>query len=93
MHTGDLSGCAGDFDVIFNTVPAEVLDRNVLEQIPDDTLIIDLASKPGGVDFSAAKELGKKVIWALSLPGKTAPITSGRIIKETILNMLCEMEV
>lgn len=93
VHTNGIEGCAGDFDVIFNTVPARVLGRNVLEKIPDDTLVIDLASKPGGVDFTAAKELGKRVIWALSLPGKTAPITSGKIIKDTILNILQEMEV
>ena len=47
----------------------------------------------GGVDFEAAKEAGVKVIWALSLPGKTAPITAGKIIKDTILNILNELEV
>ena len=93
LHTNKIRECAGDFDVIFNTVPATVLDRAVLDAVRDDALIIDLASKPGGVDFTAAKELSKRVIWALSLPGKTAPITSGKIIKDTILNMLCEMEV
>ena len=49
--------------------------------------------KSGGVDFDAAKEAGVKVIWALSLPGKTAPITAGKIIKDTILNILNELEV
>jgi dipicolinate synthase subunit A len=35
-------------------------------------LIIDLASKPGGVDMNAARCLGVKVVWALSLPCDTA---------------------
>ena len=48
---------------------------------------------PDGVDFEKAKELGLHVIWALSLPGKVAPVTSGIIIKETISNMISEMEV
>ena len=52
--------------------------------------MIDLASKPGGVDFEAAKRLGVRVIWALSLPGKVAPITAGEIIKDTVLNILKE---
>jgi len=82
----------GKYRVIFNTVPAMILTRKELEKIPEESLIIDLASKPGGVDFALAKELGVKVIWALSLPGKTAPITSGEIIKETILNILREKE-
>ena len=44
------------------------------------------------MDFEAAKEAGVKVIWALSLPGKTAPITAGKIIKDTILNILNEWD-
>lgn len=47
----------------------------------------------GGVDFDAAKEIGVKVIWALSLPGKVAPVTSGMIIKDTITNIINEMGV
>ena len=65
--------------------------RDVLKRIKKDTLIIDLASRPGGVDFSAAKELGLRVIWALSLPGKIAPVTSGAIIKDTVMNIIKEM--
>lgn len=80
----------GEFDIIFNTVPALILGRNELLNIRRDTLIIDLASKPGGVDFDAAKELGIRVVWALSLPGRTAPVTAGIIIKDTITNMLRE---
>ena len=83
----------GDFDIIFNTIPAMILSKNELEHIKKNTLVIDLASKPGGVDFDYAKEAGIKVIWALSLPGRVAPVTSGIIIKDTILNILNEMEV
>ena len=43
-----------------------------------------------GVDFEAARLLGKNVIWALSLPGKVAPVTAGRIIYETVMNILEE---
>ncbi len=82
-----------EFDVIFNTVPALILTDDVLEYVQKSALIIDLASKPGGVDFEAAKQLGLKVIWALSLPGKVAPVTSGIIIKDTIMNILTELGV
>ncbi len=76
------------FDMIFNTVPYTVLGRNELEAIGKYGLIIDLASKPGGVDIAAAEKLGINVIWALSLPGKVAPVTSGRIIADTVLGYL-----
>lgn len=78
------------FDVIFNTVPQLVLSERELSRIPIGTPIIDLASKPGGVDFHAAKGMGHRVIWALSLPGKVAPVTSGRIIADTVISCLAE---
>lgn len=90
VHTEDLPLFVDEFDLIINTVPALVLTEEILKRVKDDTLVIDLASKPGGVDFSAAKRLNKKVIWALSLPGKTAPLTAGEIIKEAVVNILSE---
>lgn len=93
VKTEELSAVIGDYDIIFNTVPAMVLNEEILKRVDPKTLIIDLASKPGGVDFSTAKDLGLKVIWSLGLPGKVAPITSGEIIKEAVVNILEEMEV
>jgi len=84
----ELSECIGKFDVIFNTVPQTVLTRKLLQSLKNDCVIIELASKPGGVDNEAAKELGVKVIWGLSLPGKTAPETAGKILAECIRNIL-----
>ncbi|HAL63607.1 MAG TPA: dipicolinate synthase subunit DpsA [Clostridiales bacterium] len=93
IHTESLENEVSKFDLVINTVPAKILDEKVLKNVRNDALILDVASKPGGVDFEVAKKLGKNVIWALSLPGKTAPITSGKIIKETIMNILSETEV
>ncbi|MBQ4146094.1 MAG: dipicolinate synthase subunit DpsA [Clostridia bacterium] len=93
IHFPDLYSHIGNFDIIFNTVPELVLDFKHLTEIKESCLIIDLASKPGGVDFEVAGKLGKKVIWALSLPGKVAPQTAGNIIKETIVNILNELGV
>lgn len=81
-----------DYDLVFNTVPHIIFDRALLSQFGEKTLFIDLASKPGGIDFDAAAELGIKAIWALGLPGKTAPITSGEIIAETVSCILSGKE-
>ncbi len=83
----------GNFDLIFNTVPTTIIDYHMLSALPDSTLIIVLASKPGGIDFGTDKILHKKVIWALPLPGKVAPKTAGKIIKDTIQNILDELGV
>ena len=85
-----LDGWLGGYQLVINTVPARVLDRARLADLDEGTLVIDLASKPGGVDFEGAAQLGVKVIWALSLPGKVAPVTSGKIIRDTIYHILGE---
>lgn len=80
------------FQLVVNTVPALVLGREVLKALPAGCLILDLASKPGGVDRTAAQELGLPVIHALSLPGKVAPVTAAAILQTTIYHMLQELE-
>ncbi len=86
-ETGKLSEVLSKkrYDAIFNTVPHTVLGAKELARIQAGTLIVDLASKPGGVDIKEAERLSHNVIWALSLPGKVAPVTSGHIIADTIL--------
>lgn len=88
----NLEEFVGDFDIIFNTVPAKIIKSEVLQKVRDDCLIIDLASKPGGVDFKEAELLGKRVIWALGLPGKTAPKTASLYIFNYIYNIISKGE-
>ena len=78
------------FDLIFNTVPARVLTSPVLMQQTRDTLIIELASAPGGTDLKRAEELHLHVIDAPSLPGRVAPKTAAEYIKEAVYNILEE---
>ena len=80
------------FDVIINTIPYIILDKENLENVKRDALVIDLASNPGGVDRDAIKELKIKFIWALSLSGKVSPITSAEFIKETLYNIFNEIK-
>lgn len=89
--TGQLAGWLCGYDLVVNTVPALVLGEAELADLKPDCLVLDLASKPGGVDLEAAARLGRNVIWALSLPGKVAPVTAGAAIKNTIYNMLHEL--
>ncbi len=79
------------FDTVVNTAPAMVMPAQILEKMPNNSLIIDLASKPGGVDFIAAEELGHKAIHALGLPSKSAPNSAGAFVAATVLEMLAEM--
>ncbi len=79
------------YDIIFNTVPHLILTKERLEYVKGDTLLIDLASNPGGIDKKTVKERNLKLIWALALPGKVAPVTTAEFIKDTIYNILKEI--
>lgn len=79
-------------DTVINTIPEMVLSRAELEILPKSAVILDLASKPYGTDFTAAKELGIKALTAPGLPGKTAPKTAGQLIAETIIRTVEEGE-
>lgn len=91
IHLNDLNNELGKFDIIINTIPFQILDEERLNLVNKDVVLIDLASNPGGVDRKVAKEKGIKVIWALSLPGKVAPLTSAEFIKETLYHVLKEL--
>lgn len=77
-----------DMDIIFNTVPALVIDKESIALLKEAALIIDLASSPGGTYFSAARERGIKAILAPGLPGKTAPVTAGKILADLIPDLI-----
>ncbi len=67
-------------DMIFNTIPSVVVDGEILCHVKKDVLIIDLATYPGGIDFTAAERMGIKTIVLPGLPGKVAPKTAGKIL-------------
>lgn len=91
VHLNDLNENLNQFDIIINTIPFQILDKERLGMLKEDVVIIDLASNPGGVDRKVAREKGIKVIWALSLPGKVAPLTSAEFIKEALYHVLKEL--
>lgn len=81
-------------DVIFNTVPARLFEGDVLGAIAKRApLYIELASPPGGIDREAAVALGMSIIDAPGLPGKTAPVTAGKITAHCALRILKEKGV
>lgn len=89
---GRMAGWLCAYDLVVNTVPAPVLGRAELEDLGEDCLILDLASQPGGVDRAAAEKLRRRVIHALALPGKVAPVTAGAAIRDAIYHMILESQ-
>jgi hypothetical protein len=81
-----------DHTILFNTVPAHILPRDLLMGLQPDTLLIDLASAPFGVSDDhvreAAAQNGLRYLRAPSLPGSYAPRDAGRAIAECILGLV-----
>jgi len=96
MNTERVAGLSEwlcSYDLVVNTAPGPVLGVEELAALKQGALVIDLASKPGGVDFVSAAALGVRAVWALSLPGKVAPVTSGRYIMNTVYHIMEESGV
>lgn len=84
IHLKNLDENLHKFDIIINNIPVLILDKTRLDLLKKGVLLIDLASKPGGIDFEYAKSKNIKTIWALALPGKCAPVSAAEYIKEII---------
>lgn len=87
-----LPALAPAFDTVVNTVPAPVLTQQTLCALPPHSLIVDLASRPGGTDFAAARALGHTALHALSLPASCAPESAGAYVAHTVLEILAERQ-
>ena len=88
-----LSSFAEEYELLINTVPARILDREILSKISKDARIIELASAPFGLDFDEAKSLGVQAELASGLPGKFFPETAGYAVADTVLDLLRENEI
>ena len=86
-YTNRLAGKLGSFRVIFNTVPQQVVGETLLRELSPDCLLIELSSA-SGFDLAAVEKLRLNYVKAAGLPGKVAPETAARAIKETLCKLM-----
>ncbi len=91
IHLKELDQHLDKFNLFINTIPFVVFDKERIDKMHKDSIFIDLASKPGGIDIEYGKEKNINIILALSLPGKVAQITAATHLKETIGNIFEEI--
>lgn len=65
-------------NIVCNTVPAEIFTQSMLQKLPENVLLIDLANSIAGT----------RAVRAGGLPGKYAPTEAGLILKESIERIL-----
>jgi dipicolinate synthase subunit A len=88
FHLNEIEKEVRDTDILINTIPLLIVTASVISKLPTHTLIIDLASKPGGTDFRYAEKRGIKALLAPGLPGIVAPKTAGQILANILAQLL-----
>jgi dipicolinate synthase subunit A len=78
ISIADIPATIHQYTLLFNTVPHTVLTS----PLPSDILALELASTPGIPEMHTIDGRG--------LPGKLAPISSGKLIAETVLPYIQE---
>lgn len=86
VETRTVGGLLSDYDIVFNTVDVKVIDEKAFETC-SVKLLIDLSSA-GGFDLAVAHDCGIQALKAPGLPGITAPLTAGKILAETVTEIL-----
>jgi dipicolinate synthase subunit A len=90
FYMQDIEEVMKDVDICINTIPHLVVTAKVISKMPSHSLIVDLASRPGGTDFRYAEKRGIKAILAPGLPGVVAPKTAGKILAGVLTQLLGE---
>ena len=80
----EMKAVIGQMQTVINTVPALVITEELIRQMSTSSLIIDIASKPGGTDFEAASRHGITAKLSLGLPGIYTTTSSAKLLKDAI---------
>lgn len=84
----NLAEKAAEFEYIYNTIPAPVIDDEVLKRVKKETLLIDIASGKGGINYKKAKEMQIQALHCLGLPGKYAARVSAKRLADYVIGKL-----
>ena len=92
LEPGVIGAVIDGFDFIVNTVPARVITNEALERVSAESVILELASAPGGFDRASAEKLGLRAASAPGLPGRYAPQSAAELMAEEIYAIASELE-
>ena len=73
-------------NMIINTVPSHIFTNELIDFIPQSTLIVDLASPPYGFESM------DRVIIASGLPGKILPVGAAQAVYDTVCSIISRIE-
>jgi len=82
-HTHDALDVINNSDIVFNTIPHRMFNKDKIDQINKDVIIYELASYPFGFDVKYAKNIGINISAELGLPGRFFSKSAGKVIFES----------
>lgn len=88
----ELEAVLDSFSFVVNTVPSRVLTDAMLCCLADGTVLLELASPPGGFDKRLAENIGVKVLAAPGLPGKASPYSAAELMRDAVYAVIREQE-
>lgn len=81
----------GAYAYLFNTIPALVLDAGRLSCIRHDAVLIDIASRPGGLDYAYCRQNNLNAKLCSGLPAKYAPKSAAKLLMHIVESNLKEV--
>lgn len=78
----------GNFDIVVNTVPELIINSEIIERFSNNTMFIEVASKPYGIDKKYCEVNNKKYLLASGIPSWYSTTTSSNNIYDMIINSL-----
>jgi len=83
-HQGEI------YDLVFNTIPFHIINEEFLRSVSEESVIIDVASYPYGIDEALIKKHNLNYYIEPAIPGRYAPQSAGEIIAVSIINYLTQ---
>ena len=82
----------GEMKYIVNTIPARVIGESALCCVDPQTILLELASQPGGFDRNMAENIGVNVRFAPGLPGKCSPYAAAKLMYQAVYQIINQWE-
>ena len=90
LNSDEMARELPSFDIIYNTIPAPVLDQSLFARIQPSCVWIELASRPGIPADIKSIQSAPRIIQAAGLPGRIVPWTAAEILRDIIYEILRE---
>lgn len=82
FDVNDLPLALDGVQVLFNTVPSQIIHRQALNMLANNALLVELASPPYGFDMHLAKEMGFDAVLESGIPTRYAPRSAARLLMD-----------